>query len=184
MERAVIIGTLEFLGFYFCERILEEGIEVEGIHLDLEENKVLIEEKRLQIGRNANYNEWSSMEIRTLNVKGTVLFIDVYDLLMWEKESILFEKGSIKNLIDKYTEGEIIFLLPMSLKSNQKYKDIHAKLHALSAVLKRKGNSVQSYYLPSTNGTWLTEGIDSRDSFNMEEVVDAILEMILKWEGQ
>lgn len=180
MDRAVIIGALEFLGFSFCERILEEGIEVDGIHLDLENNKLLIEEKRFKIGRNANYNEWTStdVEFRTPNLKGTVLIIDVYDLLMWEKESVLFEMGFIKKVIDGWEEGEIVFLLPISLKTNVKFKVVEKKIHELIVFLKGKGNSVKSFYLPAINGTWLSEGLDERESFEMEEVVEGILELI------
>lgn len=180
MDRAVIVGTLEFLGFYFCKKILEEGIEVEGIHLDLEKNKVLIEEKRLEIGRNANYNEWSmDNELQTLNTRNTTLIVDFYDLFMWERETTLFENG-IKKLLDGYEEEDIIFLLPISLKSNLRFGDVHAKLHKLILGLKKKGNVVQSFFLPTINGTWLSEGIDTRDSFYMEDVVDAILDLILR----
>lgn len=180
MDRAVIIGVLEFLGFSFCQRILEEGIEVDGIHLDLEKDKLLIEEKRLQIGRNANYNEWScaDLELKALNIKGTVLFVDVYDLFMWENEVVLFEEGMIKRLMDEWKEGEIIFLLPISLKANRNYQNIDKRINELVITLRGKGNSVKSFYLPAINGTWLSEGLDMRDSFDMEEAVTAILELI------
>ena len=56
MDRAVIIGTHESFGFYFSTSLLEEGYEVTGVHyVDMDEE--LVEKKRMEIGRNANFQE-------------------------------------------------------------------------------------------------------------------------------
>lgn len=56
MDRAVIIGIYESLGFHFCTSLLEEGYEVTGIqYRNMDEE--LVEQKRMEIGRNANFQE-------------------------------------------------------------------------------------------------------------------------------
>lgn len=57
MDRAVILGTFEFIGFSLCKNLLDQGCEIDGIHFDKEQDDALIHEKRLTIGRNANFNE-------------------------------------------------------------------------------------------------------------------------------
>ncbi len=34
MDKVIVVGTYEFIGFELCLRLLEQGIEVIGIHLE------------------------------------------------------------------------------------------------------------------------------------------------------
>lgn len=198
MDRAVIIGAWGILGFHLSKRILEEGIEVDGIHLDIGKNNHLIEEKRLEIGRNANFTELDmDFDISVSTQKGTVLFIDFYDVFMWKKEKQLLENERIRELLHEFRceEGKVIFLLPIMLISCAQLEDIHTKLLQQIAIIKKKGRSVQSFYLPTVYGHWPSEymafdkesiliqrefDINNRESLGMEDAINAILELVMK----
>ncbi|WP_409304645.1 hypothetical protein [Peribacillus sp. SCS-155] len=49
----IILGALQFVGFHLSSHLLEQGYEVLGF--DWEKDTQLLEEKRLEIGRNANF---------------------------------------------------------------------------------------------------------------------------------
>lgn len=63
MKKAIVFGAYQFLGFHICGALLEEGEEIIGvsfpnIHVDD------IEDKRMEIGRNANFSEisWNHLD--------------------------------------------------------------------------------------------------------------------------
>ncbi|UOE56766.1 hypothetical protein LIT38_07405 [Bacillus sp. CMF12] len=161
MDRAVIIGTFEFIGFSLCKHFLEQGCEIDGIHFNKEKENALISEKRLAIGRNANfyeknYSSWikSKREI----IKSDVIFIDIYDLYIKNelaslREKELIEEFLIKNLAEfKELQVKITFLLPI-----QWLKDIsrtHSRLEDAIEILRENNISVSSFYLPVIYGPW------------------------------
>ncbi|MCA1031048.1 NAD(P)-dependent oxidoreductase [Bacillus timonensis] len=55
MNKATIIGGLDFIGYSICTRLLEEGFTVYALDLEPKEGS-LEEEKLLRIGRNANFH--------------------------------------------------------------------------------------------------------------------------------
>ncbi|MEM5594163.1 hypothetical protein AAHH67_24715 [Niallia circulans] len=58
MKKAVIFGVYQFVGFHICSTLLEEGEEIIGIsypEISIED----LEDKRMEIGRNANFSEKS-----------------------------------------------------------------------------------------------------------------------------
>ena len=57
MDKAIIVGVYEFIGFHLCEALLQEGIEVYGVNLPIDTSDHVVDEKRLLIGRNSNFQE-------------------------------------------------------------------------------------------------------------------------------
>ena len=57
MDKVIIVGTYEFIGFQLCLSLLEQGREVIGIHLNTNSKDPFLEEKRFEIGRNSNFTE-------------------------------------------------------------------------------------------------------------------------------
>lgn len=161
MDRAVIVGTFEFIGFSLCKHLLEQGCEIDGIHYNKEKEDALINEKRLAIGRNANfyeknYSSWinSKREI----VKNDVIFIDIYDLYIKNELASLREKELIEEFLIKNLDGfkdlqvKIAFLLPI-----QWLKDIsrtHSRLEDAIDILRENNISVSCFYLPVIYGPW------------------------------
>ncbi|MBT2689033.1 hypothetical protein J7I93_12640 [Bacillus sp. ISL-47] len=164
MDRAVILGTFEFVGFSLCKFLLDQGCMIDGIHINNGEEEPYLNEKRLEIGRNANfyemnYSEWleTTKEIQ----EDSVLFIDFYDLyiknnLFSLRENELIEKYFINNLneLKKY-RSKIVFLFPL-----QWQKDInraHSRCETAIELLKENNIVVYSFYLPAVYGPWQPE---------------------------
>ncbi len=121
MDKAVIFGTFEFVGFHFCMSLLEKGMEVVGINDSQQENEDYMIDKRLTIGRNANFSEVEMEQWLPLAniVEQTVVIIDYYDFYI-RKQAGFFNKHSLvedffrRNLqVIKETNSSIIMLLPV-----------------------------------------------------------------------
>lgn len=161
MDRAIIIGTFEFIGFSLCKHLLDQGCEIDGIHIIKGEEDPYLADKRLEIGRNANfsekeYTEWMASKEEIF--KDTVIFIDFYDFYLKNKLSAIRENEIIENyLIHKKNELEkanskIVFLFPL-----QWLKDIiraHSRCERAIEVLKEKNIAAYSFYLPAIYGPW------------------------------
>ncbi|MFP5110917.1 hypothetical protein ACSU64_00825 [Bacillaceae bacterium C204] len=158
MDRAILFGLFDFVNFHICKRLLNKGIEVEGIHLEETDNSPFLEEKRLEVGRNANLLErslfqWKSVKEKVTN--NTSLIISIYDLFMSKKEEIL-EDGTVTKPMIQYLEGNkdkvnIVFILPIQmLTSTFRGKEIEKFL----SLIKGFGKNTQFIYLPSIYGPW------------------------------
>lgn len=155
MEITYIIGTFEFLGFHFCEKILDEGKEVVGVHLISNDDNYLIEEKRLHIGRNANFSE---CELHSLDVEGrdsskNVWIVDFYDLFIKEQEEKVLRNDSLNNIFKNLNDhkNKIVFLLPISLLSHSIFEEEKRDLQNWLVTLKAP---VKEIYLPTIYGPW------------------------------
>ncbi|GLB58894.1 hypothetical protein [Cytobacillus sp. NCCP-133] len=161
MDRAVIVGTFEFVGFSLCKHLLELGSEIEGIHISKGEEDYFTEDKRLEIGRNANfyennYTEW--MESKKEIKEGTVFFIDFYDYYLMNKLSAIRENEIIDNFLIRHitelakSKSKLVFLFPL-----QWVKDInraHSRCERAMETLKENNVCVHSFYLPAVYGPW------------------------------
>ncbi|WP_019153252.1 hypothetical protein [Robertmurraya massiliosenegalensis] len=154
MDKVMIIGTFEFLGFHFTKKLLEEGVEVLGIHHQMsDEASYLIEEKRLQIGRNANFEE-KSIDALTRNTDDyEVVMVDYYDFFMRGYEDSLFHDENYQWLMKN--SDKIVFLLPLSLR-NDPFKENRVKLEKYISLL-RSDKDVQEFLLPTIFGPWQTD---------------------------
>ncbi|MBY6050734.1 hypothetical protein [Cytobacillus firmus] len=177
MDRAVILGTFEFIGFSLCKHLLEQGCEIDGIHFDKEKDDALIHEKRLTIGRNANFNEKKYFAwIKSGKIlKNDMIFIDIYDLYIRNKLAALREKELIEGFlmenlsIFQSLQVKIAFLLPI-----QWLKDIsrtHSRLEDAIKILKENNISVSSFYLPVIYGPWQPKEFSFHQSIAKERVM-------------
>lgn len=120
MDRAVIIGTYESFGFYFSTSLLEEGYEVTGVHyVDMDEE--LVEKKRMEIGRNANFQEviqkewlpFTEIQEQTLIIVDlNYFFLSKPDYAMEISENLNKFLVHNENKI-KDTQSKVICLLPI-----------------------------------------------------------------------
>ena len=177
MDRAVILGTFEFIGFSLCKYLLEQGCEIDGVHFGKEDDDAITHEKRLTIGRNANfyeinYNEWiKSAELQ----KSDTIFIDIYDLYIRNgiaalREKELIEGFLLKNLaLFQTLQVKIAFLFPI-----QWVKDMsrtHSRLEDAIKVLKENDIFVSSFYLPVIYGPWQPKEFSFYQSIAKERVI-------------
>jgi hypothetical protein len=164
MDRAVILGAYEFIGFSLCKYLLDQGFEIDGIHINKGEEDLYLNEKRLEIGRNANfyemnYSEW--LETQKEIKEDTVLFIDFYDFYLKNnlsalRENELIEKYLFNNMNElEKSHSTIMFLFPL-----QWLKDInraHSRCETAIELLKQNNIAVYSFYLPAIYGPWQPE---------------------------
>jgi hypothetical protein len=177
MDRAVILGTFEFIGFSLCKHLLEQGCEIDGVHFGKEADGAITNEKRLTIGRNANfyelnYSAWiSSAELQ----KSDTIFIDVYDLYIRNGIAALREKELIEGFLMKNLalfqslQVKIALLLPI-----QWLKDMsrtHSRLEDAIKVLKENHIFVSSFYLPVIYGPWQPKEFSFCQSIAKEKVI-------------
>jgi hypothetical protein len=92
MDKVLVLGALEELGFEMTALLLEEGYEVRGIHLQTGQ-ETIYNERRMEIGRNANFeeiglNDW--LQQSDFNTTSTWVFLNNYDenvRHVWMKEN-------------------------------------------------------------------------------------------------
>ncbi|PAE20649.1 hypothetical protein CHH80_10215 [Bacillus sp. 7504-2] len=197
MDKAIMIGTFEFLGFHFTKKMLEEGMEVVGVHFNKENNEsFLIEEKRLQIGRNANFVEEKFNSFKGEGFETAPLIIDYYDFFMQTDEDQIV--AFTENQLLLQNRDKIILLLPLSI-FNEEYRDARNNLKKLVSSAKKQNQVVQEFFLPTVYGPWQSEVflfqqafVKKRDEWNItarewtadalyvEDVVANILKLMEK----
>ena len=93
MDKAIIVGIYEFIGFHLCEVLLQEGIEVYGVNLPMDDSDLVVDEKRLLIGRNSNFQEKDESFLSSLDLtqKDTFIFLDYYSFYMKRQEKKFLE---------------------------------------------------------------------------------------------
>lgn len=149
MKKAVVFGAYQFLGFHICGALLEEGEEIIGvsfpnIHVDD------IEDKRMEIGRNANFSEisWNQLDSILQDSHSDFLFFDLYTI-----ESLHSVYGLIKShIIDRIDKKfliakKLVFLVNvMSLE----------KENELFSTMKEEWNDypIQMVHMPTLYGPW------------------------------
>lgn len=160
MDKAILFGMFDFVNFHICKSLLNKGVEVKGIHLEEKGHIAFLEEKRLEVGRNANLieqslSEWVSEQEKPTH--NTSLIISIYDLFMSKKEQIL-QDGNITKPMIQYLEvnrNEVnnVLILPVQmLTSTFRGKEIEAFLDLIKGV----GKNTQFIYLPAVFGPWQT----------------------------
>lgn len=126
MDRTVIFGAFNFLGFHFCCSLLDEGFEVTGIRSDNDEKNPYVNEKRMAIGRNANFYEesFSNWLSKGEVLDQTLFVIDYYDLLAAKQmEDVQLVEDFIKKnkMTIAETDSRIVSLYPFQsfLQTNE-----------------------------------------------------------------
>lgn len=81
MDKVLVLGALEELGFEMTALLLEEGHEVIGIHLQTGD-ETIYNNRRMEIGRNANFeeiglNEW--LQQGDFTTTSTLFFLNGLD---------------------------------------------------------------------------------------------------------
>ncbi|MFZ7944577.1 MULTISPECIES: hypothetical protein [Bacillaceae] len=157
MDKAIIFGIYNFVSFHACKTLLNKGIEVIGVQLDEQEKSPLLEEKRFEVGRNANFSEnplskWANR--REEEKAETVILFPIYDLYMLRNEKILQHDQVAKSII-QYMESnkdntEIVFILPIQLLRANSIEAIGTFIEKIKGLAKK----VQWFYVPAIYGPW------------------------------
>ncbi|WP_066367791.1 hypothetical protein [Neobacillus fumarioli] len=156
MDKAVILDVFDFVSFHVCKHLLNHGVEVHGIWFDECSNQEILEEKRMEIGRNANFFEDTFQKWRPTiheNVKDRQTFIfSLYDLFIIQKDSIL-KREAIHSIIQYIAESKnnrLVFLLPIQMN---RFKEDSKIVFFVEEAKELTGN-IQLFYLPAIYGPW------------------------------
>ncbi len=116
LENAIVVGTFSFVGFHLSKNLLEDGLTVFGIDIqNHQESEELIEEKRMDIGRNSNFHYFKQQDIEnwqseiSLGVDTIFFSID----LSYNQEDITFVEKYLYETIE-YCKCHSIKLIYLS----------------------------------------------------------------------
>jgi hypothetical protein len=190
MDKAIILNVFDFVSFHVCKTLLEKGIEVKGIHVEDSEKEPFSEEKRLEIGRNANFEEqsllsWANQENR--DTTNTTIIFSLYDLFMLYKESVLQKEAVTKPILNLMERSDdIAIILPSQMLTSSLNSQELTDLQGFLDQAVRFKKNLQFLYLPTVYGPWqpetflfqqslLTE-LNRNEEFKgiREETIDAI----------
>ncbi|MBP3038838.1 hypothetical protein J9303_04875 [Bacillaceae bacterium Marseille-Q3522] len=175
MDKGVIIGTFEFLGFELCKQLLEQGIEVIGVHIERNDEPVF-GAKRLQIGRNANFTELRFQDW-LLSSEDSTVYIDFYDFYYLNNKRQLFFEPDFIRKVASMDENKVIILMPVQFfytTDIQKCEDFSqiVKLTSIGKVI----------YLPTVYGAWQPANFAFQKAIQQEKQQPACpLEKIKEW---
>jgi hypothetical protein len=195
MDKVVIVGGYEFLGFCLGTSLLEKGYCVTCVHFE-KPNDFLSEEKRFTVGRNANFQEiqigdWNRNSRE--NEGDSLIVVSLYDVHHGNDKSKVRDEifQSLGNM--KVKNQEFVILLPMQYLANEimgeEFKDLCRKLEI-------NENMVRHVYIPTLYGPWqpneylfqqvLLQDLDGERTLKLQEqeythdalyIVDAIKEL-------
>ncbi len=144
MDKAIIFGVFEFLGFHFCTKLLEQGYEVEGVHFAELETDEFIDEKRLAIGRNSNFTEIDSAKFQPNSTwpDDQLIIVDYYDFYMRNETSRFETFSQLDFFFEHKKKSKVMNLLPIQW--------------LLEEVSLSFPNCIPSYhiYFPTIYGPW------------------------------
>jgi nucleoside-diphosphate-sugar epimerase len=175
MNRAIVVGAYEFLGFHLTMKLLDRGLEVTGIvpgsRGDGDDRYTA--EKKLLVGRNANFTVYSEADWKA---KGSIeephlIFLSLYDYYFREEPGLPAWEGifgHLKGAIEE-TGSKPVILMPVQYDENR------GKGSCQPGALE--------IYLPTLFGLWqpsafafqqAIEGYKNKDNPSLEHKWDAI----------
>jgi nucleoside-diphosphate-sugar epimerase len=168
MDKVVIVGVFDFVNFHVCKAFLDKGIEVRGVRLENEEDEDRVIEKRLEIGRNANFSEVSLEEVSSQSSDHDTIVLSAFDLYMRYKEDYLLKEDLISSLFTMNKWENIVILVPSQLLKNVTGKKAEG---VIEEFLKRDFFQKRDFYLlylPTVFGPWQPETFMFQSSILME----------------
>lgn len=136
MDKAVIFGAFEFVGFYLCKSLLDGGYEVVGIPFDTEDAP-FTEEKRLEVGRNTNFIEKipdGNLDLFEQRRENYIWIFSLYDLYAKSQSKDGVFEESVASMIEHTLtnsvrqEDQIVFLLPIQFGADHFETERHRPL--------------------------------------------------------
>lgn len=147
MDKAIIIGVYDYIGFHLCLKFLEQGVEVTGVHFATDETDLFLSEKNLLVGRNSNFIEMDIADLATEErLEDAYMFIDYYSSYFQKREKKLISALE-KQLLDiKLTS--IVSLLPIQMCGERiEHRQTFLPFHD-------RENMSSFFYLPAIYGPW------------------------------
>jgi hypothetical protein len=159
MDKAILFGVFDFVNFHVCKTLLEKGIEVKGIHIGNIDRIDYLDEKRFEVGRNANFYEDPSLVGDDQTDSGSTIIISLYDLYMTFKEEILRDEAVTKPILDFLKMNQekgilVVFLLPIQLSLMSMDRKAFSTIKSFLQQSMDKLGDTQLIFLPAIYGPW------------------------------
>lgn len=199
MDKVVIVGVFDFVNFHVCKALLEKGFEVRGVQIESEENGDDLVEKRLEIGRNANFTEVALVNISKDSYEDHTIVISTYDLYMLYKEEYLQNEEIRSNLINMHNWEQIVILVPSQLLTNKIETSADVIIDDFISRTKAHNKNIYLVYLPTIFGPWQPDTFffqssilrkmdrgkpfrgfreETRDALFVDDTVESIIDLI------
>lgn len=155
MERAAIVGVYDYIGYSLCRYMLDAGLEVDGIHPAGNKEDYYTEEKRLEIGRNANFSEIDLADWK-VEKTGESLFVSLFELLLERSGTVAVLETLLNKLEGLHAKKlQTVLILPAYFaQENVKHKENESELNRM---IYSKESNVLTIYLPTIFGPWQPE---------------------------
>lgn len=204
MDKAVLLGVYDFINFHVCKALLNKGFEVTGVRFEPEREIAFLDEKRDEIGRNANYTEYPYSNWIYTYDETEAIVLSIYDLYMQYKEILLKEsemQGLLTNYFTKIQDRSLKFIIfvPSQLLTGAIEEKTFIVIDEFITKLRESVHQVQLIYLPAMFGPWQPESFmyqhtivskiqgnsnfkglreDTRDALYILDVVDLIIDLM------
>jgi hypothetical protein len=146
MTKAIVAGSLGFLGFELCSVLLEEGHEVLAVDQQNEAG-----ERWLEVGRNANIT-YQPLRQDSTDLDGcTAFYINVYDILTEEQKGKHGFYEEIKKMLrnSQKTDVDVVVLIPTVLSQRINEAELSAFLKFLD---EESFDFLSKIYVPTLTG--------------------------------
>ncbi|MFT9596330.1 hypothetical protein [Mesobacillus sp.] len=180
MERATILGIYDFIGYSLCRHMLDLGVEIDGIHQSGNIGGYFTEEKRLEIGRNANFSEISLEDWEAERAEG-FLFVTLFESLQTRNGTNELLEALLSKLENRHLKKlpTAVVLPAYFAQENMDLRETETKI---SRYINNRQSTLLTIYLPTIYGPWQPEECFfqqtmSHSSNNGNKVPD-----ISKWE--
>ncbi|WP_080847263.1 hypothetical protein [Cytobacillus gottheilii] len=153
-DSVIIYGGFEFMGFHLSKRLLEEGFNVTIVPSDISDEDML-ENKRLELGRNANFLEWEKLIIPAKEDEVNLIILDCYSLHLrndTKKVNEMYDQWLKHASYAAGKETEMIVLLPAQSALDQEYERNEKK-----KSFQVMENKLTIIFLPTIYGEWQPE---------------------------
>lgn len=159
MQRSVVIGAFQFIGFHLAKHLLEQGEEVIGIDWECESSETMME-KEMEIGRNSNFLYIPLHRLHQLSIlQPRQIFISCYDVSKSDRE----DKQTIVQEILAFVKAvgaPIILLL-----ANEEDQSI---FDSLLQVVNEK-EAAKLVYVPTVYGPWQPDSMSFEAAIRQKE---------------
>jgi hypothetical protein len=180
MERATILGIYDFIGYNLCRHMLDLGVEIDGIHQTGNIDDYFTEEKRLEIGRNANFSEISLEDWEAERAEG-FLFVTLFESLQTRNGTNDLLEALFNKLEDRHLKKlpTVVVLPAYFAEKNMNFSESETKINR---YFNNRKSTLLTIYLPTIYGPWQPEECFFQQAIshylnNVREIPD-----ISKWE--
>ncbi|MBT2639196.1 hypothetical protein [Bacillus sp. ISL-39] len=180
MERAVILGIYDFIGYSLCRYLLDLGVEIAGIHPEESKEDYFTEEKRLEIGRNANFTEIGLQDWQVEEAEG-FLFLTLFESLQARNETDDLMETLLSKLENRHLKSlpTVVILPAFFAEENVELREADTKM---SRFISSRESTLLTIYLPTIYGPWQPEECFFQQAISHSSIEGRKIPDISQWE--